>query len=163
MFKRLASGLLDLIYPPVCVLCRDPLSDPFKSFQVCPRCYGSIHLVRPPFCLGCGRPLDSSLSDTCKICSRHPVRFDHGWSACLYQDRLRELLHAFKYRQKTGLRHLFAHLIFKFLNRYNFHLDVFDCLCPIPLSRQQTGGRSAVLKGSRRLASPESRYPLRSG
>lgn len=67
------------------------------------------------------------------ICQKQNPDFDFAWCACHFHGRLRELIHGFKYRQKTGLRKLFGYCMQEFLTHYKLDIDQFDLLMPIPL------------------------------
>lgn len=92
-------------------------------------------LNRPPFCVKCSRFLENpEAGNLCRACLRFKPAFDFAWAACLYEEPLKELIHRFKYGQKTGLRHLFVPLITGFIQRYHLDIAQFDCLMPVPLA-----------------------------
>ncbi len=70
----------------------------------------------------------------CWYCRHREPPFDFAWSACLYDDPLKDLIHRFKYHQKTGLRRVLAGLMADFIHQYAFDINQFDFLMPIPLS-----------------------------
>ncbi|MEO6874973.1 MAG: double zinc ribbon domain-containing protein, partial [Opitutaceae bacterium] len=58
--RELARGLGDVVFPPVCVLCRglvdDGVGEPGRFRHVCGRCVKQIDFVAPPHCSMCGHP-----------------------------------------------------------------------------------------------------------
>jgi ComF family protein len=137
VLKELCLGLIDLVYPPHCYLCKTSLSHhsiPPRE-GLCPRCQSSIILNTPPFCVQCSRHLDQpQQSSKCVICREHHLSFDFAWSACLYEPPLKNLIHDFKYHEKTHLQFCFAQLVTAFINEHEFDIRQFDMLIPIPLS-----------------------------
>lgn len=144
--RSLYGGLLDLIYPRVCLLCRFPLHHSEPTECLCPVCRNRIHHNRPAFCQKCSRPINRNgitqkISGNqnenffCYHCQRHTLFFDRCWSATLYDDTMRQLLHLFKYGKNTGLRILFAELIADFVQRYHLPIHTCDLIVPVPLHR----------------------------
>jgi ComF family protein len=63
---------------------------------------------------------------------------------------LKTLIHSFKYGQKTGLRHLFVHIMASFIRDYHLDIAQFDLIAPIPLSStrlRERGYNQAQLLG----------------
>ncbi|MBL8012888.1 MAG: ComF family protein [Candidatus Omnitrophica bacterium] len=50
-----------------------------------------------------------------------------------YSPEVQQLLHLFKFHQKTLVRHIFGYLVKEFLRQYPLPLSSYDCLMPIPL------------------------------
>ena len=46
------NGLVDLLYPPVCLVCGEEQPE-----ALCPVCVRDIQPVAPPFCDRCGEPI----------------------------------------------------------------------------------------------------------
>lgn len=135
MFKDLMQGLGQLVYPPHCLVCSThDTADP-SGPGVCPACRAAIVLNRPPFCRKCSRCLGSHIEQTyCKECRNAKPSFDFAWGACLYEDPLKELIHRFKYGQKTRLRRLFADVMISHIKEYDLDIGQFDAIVPVPLS-----------------------------
>ena len=135
MFRLLADGLLDLIYPPFCILCENSLVPRYPKDVVCPQCENSLEFNHPPFCVKCSRCLDNETAHPrCKSCREIKPAFDFAWCACLYNDGMQKLIHQFKYNQKTFLAHYFKERIIQFIENYNLDIRQFDLIIPIPLS-----------------------------
>lgn len=136
MIKDCFCGIIDLIYPDVCILCKKPTPPSCKQEQLCPSCKNMIRKNIPPFCAKCSRPL-SAPSDPhnpfCKTCQRRSLYFDQAWGTCIYDDTMRRLIHLFKYGNKTALRHLFLELMLSFLDTCNIKLNDTDFIIPVPL------------------------------
>jgi len=128
--------LLNLIYPPICLLCREyiPATDPLgRKEQICHACQNSIPENRPPFCGKCSRALKDSSTAYCRACQKTPFAFDRAWGIFPYTPSMRRLIHLFKYGRKTALRHYFARRMLGFLQTYRVDLSTTDYLVPVPL------------------------------
>ncbi len=135
MITDILEGLLSLIYPPNCIICKSYLSADSLNKFVCPFCQLKIEKNVPPFCPKCSRSLGARpVSSLCSSCKKNKTHFDFAWCACIYNDFLKQLVHAFKYQQKTYLKEYLSELMFAFLDLYNLDIYQFDYLVPIPLS-----------------------------
>ena len=134
VLNDLLQGLSRLVYPPHCLVCTNHYTAHPPGPGVCPPCRAAIVFNRPPFCCKCSRHLGISVTNICKECRKTDPSFDFAWSACLYEDPLKELIHRFKYGQKTLLRRLLADLMASFVREYELDIGQFEAIVPIPLS-----------------------------
>ncbi len=143
MIRSFMDGLLDLVYPPICTICRHhPVTNPVYT-GVCHSCAKALPLSRPPFCLTCSRPLSAPVEHPrCLNCRKYHPHFDFAWGAAPYHDHLRRMIHRFKYHQKIYYRFIMAEMMCAYLQRYQLDIQQFDGLIPIPLSatRQRERG-----------------------
>jgi len=155
MLQDLLQGFRELVFPDNCFLCRTYLPPPHQE-QLCASCRLGIIPNTPPFCQQCSRHLSYFTEQgQCLSClGKHDFFFDRAWSACLYEEPLPQLLHAFKYHDKTHLRKLFHQLLTKYIDRYHLPIDQFDMVIPIPLhpARQRERGYNQAELLSRQLA-----------
>ncbi len=93
-------GLLDLVFPPACQVCRKS-----ATFPLCAACRGAFRLVRSPVCQKCGKPLrgPSDLIFTCIPCRHRRLRFAVARAAGIYDGTLREAIHALKFKGRRAL------------------------------------------------------------
>lgn len=162
MLRDLGQGLLDLLFPPICILCRQPLLPKDKTIQICSSCQGLVRPNRPPFCCHCSRPLDSLTQELCETCQDGNHDLDRVWAATIYNDTMRHLIHTFKYGSKTSLRNYFTQLLLAFIETYQLDLSCFDLILPIPLHparMRERGYNQSQLLGD--LISQEFRIPIR--
>lgn len=96
----LVRGLVDLLYPPACQICRSP-----GVYPLCRRCVDSFALIKQPFCQQCGKPLrgPSDLVFTCIPCRHRRWYFSCARAAGVYDGPLREAIHALKFGGRTVL------------------------------------------------------------
>ncbi|MDE2028871.1 MAG: ComF family protein, partial [Candidatus Omnitrophica bacterium] len=110
-FLRAACGIF---FPDNCLLCRRFLNSRHQR-QLCPDCLECLEF----------NPKTASTAVG--------FAFDQAWSACLYNDTAKKLLHAFKYNAKTSLSKTFVALMIDFIDRHRLPFNEFDLITPIPL------------------------------
>ena len=79
-------GILDLIYPPHCVVCRNA-----DDGYLCQKCIDKIALIEPPLCNKCGKPSQESICDECR---QHDYAFVCARSAAIFDGPLRDAIHS---------------------------------------------------------------------
>lgn len=93
--QSLAEGLLDLVYPPKCLIC-----GAFQPRYICPRCIDKINILGPYLCRRCGAPIDKSF---CIECKGRELFFDSTRCVAVYDGVLREAIHLLKYSGQACL------------------------------------------------------------
>lgn len=97
-FRFLAGGLLDLIYPPRCLVC-----ERYDTPSLCEDCSAAFTAIPEPLCQICGRPVEPEQSGPCRTCEAHREAFGDDWafdmarSAGIFEGSLRLALHRLKY------------------------------------------------------------------
>ncbi len=127
------NGLMNILYPSVCVLCHTSLFPSEPPPFVCPACLSSIQKNKPPFCRKCTRPLKSAPDLFCRNCRRSSFHFDHVYAACLYTPPFKRLLHLYKYGSLTVIRRLLSSFIIDFIELYQIPIHRFQIIAPVPL------------------------------
>lgn len=98
-FLAVSNGLLDVIYPPRCVVCHAWMS----SGALCELCVSGFVPLTPPFCSRCGVPT-TAYDPLCVPCSGGAEpSFDWSLAMGQYAGTLREAIHHLKYNGKTAL------------------------------------------------------------
>ncbi|MCR4336832.1 MAG: ComF family protein [Candidatus Omnitrophica bacterium] len=152
--SHLYTGFLDLIFPRLCIDCKKNLSShnlfTEDDFQLCLSCQTKIIENIPPFCERCPFPLEPQKESKilCSYCQHYLPHFDRAWSAAVYDDQIRDLIHLFKYHSKTALRHFFTHLLTNAIETYGLPARHCDLIIPIPLHptrRRERGYNQAEL------------------
>lgn len=131
-----ATAFLDLLFPPLCPLCRRRL-DEGRRDPLCGDCWASLERVRSPYCMICGLPfgsfgVGSEASHPCETCRRRRPVFSYARSATLYGDSVREALHALKFRGKPALSRALGDLLAEEGARL-IPVEAVECLIPVPL------------------------------
>ena len=146
ILSELLEGLLDIIYPPHCVICKQ--SDP-KWF--CPECQAKISYLEPPCCMRCGIPCNTGLCFDCRDINRS---FSSANSAAQFSEPIVEAIHQFKYGGHIALADSLAQIM---VNRFQkTELEgKFDLIIAVPEqdSRLIERGFNQAEELARRLAS----------
>ncbi|MBC7806189.1 MAG: ComF family protein [Akkermansiaceae bacterium] len=99
---RSGNGLLDLIYPPMCLVCGDRT----ETGTLCERCVASFLPIPEPCCRVCGRPREGENCGTCARFAEETGKsfaFDGACASAVYAGALRHAVHLLKYREKERL------------------------------------------------------------
>ena len=136
-FSRLLKGLRDIIYPKLCLACKQKLFPGSIDGFVCPGCWAKIKKNTPPFCRRCGRQLQGNVlaKNICPGCVRRPPHFDRAFSPCAYEGVTKKLIQEFKYKKKDYLGFTLSRLLIEFIKEYALPLDLIDWVVPVPLHR----------------------------
>ncbi len=136
--RFLWEGVLDLVYPPLCLLC-----ERWDRPPICDDCYAAFAPIPEPICEICGRPRTPSLP--CRNCEQALAvggwGFDAVRAANIYYGPLREGIHKLKYRQEETLGPLLGfHLanrcvVDELLSRE--WRQRFNAVIPVPLHAQR--------------------------
>jgi competence protein ComFC len=137
MLKSLFGGLIDILYPKVCLTCRKKLSSANVDNFVCLECWNNIKRNVPPFCSCCGRGLDKTgvQESTCSLCRKKKLYFDRAFSPCVYTGIIKELIHEFKYKNKDYLGLTLSRPMIEFIKEYNLPINEIDFIIPVPLHK----------------------------
>jgi ComF family protein len=103
VLDEFARGLSEVVFPPVCVHCRE-LVESGAAFQyLCERCVQQLEFVRAPHCSSCGHPYYGEVSaDTermCPHCEGLAPAFREGRTAVLFKGPARALVLELKYHR----------------------------------------------------------------
>ncbi len=110
---------------------------------------------KPPFCIKCGKQFKNQVKKNhlCRECVK--IRIGKVRAYGIYQGILRESIHLFKYRGKTGLALPLELMLFRAFKKY-FSCDDIDLILPVPLHRAKLAKRGfnqsfLLIKDFRRL------------
>ncbi|HEX3664933.1 MAG TPA: ComF family protein [Rhizomicrobium sp.] len=125
----MGTRLLDFIFPPLCSICRVPVS---AAHNLCGSCWSGISFLSGPLCEVCGFPFDfdAGTGTLCGACrQRHPA-FDKARALMRYDDNSRNLVLALKRADRLDLVPAFA----RWLERTGRELLMeSDLIVPVPL------------------------------
>ncbi len=130
-FAPLVRGLLELLLPAVCAVCRRPM-DEGEPGLVCGLCWGRLALLPAPRCDRCGHPASRH---TCRWCALLPPYVRSVRSVCwTHAGTGRAIVHALKYDRwelaADGMAERMARLAWP-----DDVLQERSALVPVPLSR----------------------------
>jgi ComF family protein len=166
VLQSFLHAVLDFLFPPLCHACRTFIPTA-GSLHICPDCREKMTPVSSPLCVLCGIPFVGGGQDhTCGACATSRRHFDAARAALVYDGVSRDLIHSFKYRNKTHLRRSLALLTVEKLTTF-VEARKPDLIIPVPLHRKRLRSRGfnqAVLLGelfSEQWQIPLDRYNLR--
>jgi ComF family protein len=108
------TPLIDLVFPPRCPLCGDPLGE---QGGLCTACWSKLVIPGQPACALCQRPLGDAFGEgeaaeiVCAPCLADPPKHDGIAAATLYNPASRDLVLAFKHGRRVSLGKLLGRLI----------------------------------------------------
>jgi ComF family protein len=137
--RRAGTAALDLILPPHCVSCGEPVT---IQGQLCVDCFRLTGFITEPCCARCGVPFvfaaQGGPDRLCPTCREHPPAFDRARAALRYDSQARRLLLPFKHADRTeNARTLVPHMA----RAGAALLRQADVLVPVPLHRRRLFAR----------------------
>lgn len=118
----LGRRLLDLIFPPRCIVCSR------LGTWLCAECISDLPYVVGPVCYQCGTPLPQGRS--CARCAQHPLEIERVHSVFLFQGPVRSAVHRLKYRNGRALAEPLGELMADWWVEQRISVDV---IVPVPL------------------------------
>ncbi|MBV8799081.1 MAG: ComF family protein [Alphaproteobacteria bacterium] len=145
LISRTVRTLADLLFPPLCLLCRSPVDEPLA---LCGGCWRGLTFLDGAMCATCGLPFefDPGAESLCGSCLSNPPAFDCARAAVRYDDASKGAILALKRADRLEFADLFARWL-----RHAAHplLEHADLIVPVPLHRFRLWSRrynqSAIL------------------
>jgi len=135
--RRIGRAALDLLFPPLCIICRETVREPGS---LCPDCWQTISFLDGPCCICCGLPfeLDPGPDTRCGACHAKPPSFDRARSVMRYDEHSRDPILALKHADRHDVVPAFA----RWLVRGGSDLiAAADVIVPVPLHRRRLWNR----------------------
>ena len=149
MITAIAKNLINLVYPIHCAVCGKGLGA-YEHPGVCPACKSKIRPNPKPYCRSCGRTVEKD-GLSCPDCRSERFHFDKAYSAYLYEDALKELIHLFKYNKRLSLSKMLSGLMVDFIKDNRELSNGIDVITFVPLAnsrlRERGFNQSKVLAG----------------
>lgn len=144
-FRQLWRGMVDLVVPPRCLVCR---ADVTAEASLCLACWQTLHFIDEPLCHVMGTPFEHDEGP--EALSPHAIAAPPPWqrarAAVVYNDAAKPLVHLLKYNDTPEAGHAMAHMM---LGAGRKLLNEADVIVPVPLHRQRLWSRrfnqSAIL------------------
>lgn len=92
----LPNRVLDLLLPPLCVNCQEPVA---AHQALCAPCWRTMNFIAAPVCAVCGASFDIPVDDgtVCSECLGSPPAFARARSAMAYDEASKRLVLSFKH------------------------------------------------------------------
>ena len=127
--RRMGRAALDLLFPPLCMMCRKPVGEPGA---LCPDCWKNVSFIDGPACTSCGLPFefDAGADTRCATCLANPPAFDRACSVMRYDEFSKGPILALKRADRHDVVPAFA----RWLERAGRDLITdADVIVPVPL------------------------------
>ncbi len=118
------EGLVDFVFPPLCLGCGEYYDD---KTQICAVCISNMQPFDYPLCLNCRAFIPDGIE--CPVCKGDTIIL---FAYTDYQMPLKEIIHQFKFEGITSPSETFARLIYE-KYRDRFAQVKANALIPIPL------------------------------
>ena len=135
MICRLFTSLLNVLYPPTCIICKTPC---FNAHLLCGKCWSNITFITRAYCKKCGTSFLSNdriclCTDECCVYENHVY---HSTRPIVeYNSIAKDLIKGFKFHAKFEIMKLFRCWFNSMLKEYDYR-DV-DYIVPIPLYKKK--------------------------
>lgn len=130
--KWVARGLLDALYPPVCLVCSELSEGPFP--HCCPRCYAAFQAIGEVCCRLCGEPFTGPPSPRlCLRCMRRPPPYEWCRSLFRHTGAVAQVLAGLKYRRVLAHASPLQEAVVKAALRFDRVVRA-DLHVPVPMS-----------------------------
>ncbi len=133
ILRRFCCSAANVVFPLRCIICEEDINQ-YETIPLCREHRGKIILIKQPFCDICGKQMVSqeSMEMICRDCRREKWHFDRAFSATIYSDEMRELVHFYKYRMRHYMATPFADLMVEFMQKHIDYQEI-DFVVPVPL------------------------------
>ena len=148
------AASIDLLLPPVCLLCGELLPTDHSAQSFCQDCSANIPPLGAAHCSRCAQPFpDSTSIHLCGNCLKRPPSFSIVYVAGLYQGGIKDAVHRLKYRNQISLARPLGQLLGKVIEAAEGDF-VPDCIVPVPLhlDRLRQRGYNQALEVARPIA-----------
>ena len=156
MIEYVTEGLLNLIFPLNCRICKKPIRES-KGYSICEDCFQTIELIAKPYCVKCNKPLSLSpdwegleVELWCVDCKNKHFSFEFSRSVGKYSGVLKEAIHLFKYQGEKKLAKPLGNLLINYLKENPKFRELIDLIIPVPLHKdnlKERGFNQSVLLG----------------
>jgi ComF family protein len=137
LLRRAGNGLLDFLFPPLCIQCRAHVGG---AGGLCAQCWGAIGFIEGPACTTCGLPFDVPVFEEtkCAACHADPPAFDKARAIMRYDEASKGAILAFKHADRLDLVPSFV----RWLERVGGALTTeCDLIVPVPLHHTRLWSR----------------------
>src|SRR5215831_17752625 len=148
--KSFLNSGLGLLYPEWCQLCDAARATASESL-ICAHCRADVRFIEPPFCSRCGLPFEGAFTQPfeCANCLTSEWEFEFARSAVIARDKMREVIHRYKYQRALWFEPFLAELLIR-KAQPELQQGHWDWIVPVPL--HPTKQREREFNQAERLA-----------
>ena len=131
--KRIAQGVLDVIYPRTCPFCDGILK---REQDLCEECYSKLRYIEEPRCKKCGKQLPKDELEYCYDCAITAHMYKEGVAVFVYNDMVSKSIYRFKYHNRRYYARAYGVLMARYCKETikRWHPDV---LIPVPIHHKK--------------------------
>lgn len=133
--ERAGRLALDLLLPPHCLTCDQPVGAPG---QFCPACFHQTRFITEPCCARCGVPFETTrrveAGLDCPICQADPPPWGQARAALRYDEQTKRIILPFKYGDRVETARALAPMMVRAAGDL---VRLADWLVPVPLHRRR--------------------------
>jgi ComF family protein len=144
---KVLTSLIDLIYPPRCLICQAFLQDQVtllggQDLPFCQVCFKDFSEIESPICSLCGRPFSDGAGHDriCEDCIRRRPFYDIARAPYLYDGALMKAIHELKYAQRSHLADSLGLLLALFAQTWIGEMEG-SLVMPVPLHPKRLRAR----------------------
>jgi ComF family protein len=133
LFRTALDTGLNLVYPPVCQICREERAGAAEGY-VGPNCWSGVRFVSAPFCERCGLPFEGEMTHPfeCANCQEMELHFRSARSAVVANALLLDVIHRYKYKRAVWFEPFLAGLLISKASPA-LAAEKWDFIVPVPL------------------------------
>lgn len=131
-FINLLKKTVEYILPKRCFSCAEFIQG---EDGFCGSCWQKFNFITSPFCKTCGTEFELRTLEAysnCLKCISSPPAFDRARAIFKFDENSKNIIHAFKYYDKTVLAKQFAKML---CERYANEMDDASIIVPVPMYR----------------------------
>jgi ComF family protein len=108
-----SADILNILFPPKCLKCETFIHS--ADTGLCHKCWANINFITDPKCYICSHPFEYSSSpyELCLKCVNHKPLYDKVYTVFKYDEHSKDLMHKFKYNDRTYMAKYFAKWILR--------------------------------------------------
>ena len=130
--QRSARDGLDVLLPPLCVMCEQMVS---QSHGFCGECWRGFSFISQPMCSCCGLPFEYEAQTIhenalCGNCIEETPHFKTARAALVYNEQSKNIILPFKHLDRTDYARAMARVM---LHAGQVIIEQADLLLPVPL------------------------------
>ena len=131
--------LLRIIFPEVCPVCGDVLTDKNRckgNPYICKYCYSTLSFAKGRRCLKCAKSVDDETKVICGECERKERFFDRGFALLTHDEAAKKIIYGFKFDYNLDNLRFPALEAALRIGRVINHLGV-EAFIPVPLHKSR--------------------------
>lgn len=133
LWRRLAAGVADLLYPPICAACEEDLGQSPDESRLCDDCRARLAEPATFRCPKCAARIAVTFQEgDCPWCREHGLKFDRTFTLGTYHDDLREAVLRSKHGGSEALTGSLTTLLFRRNEAAIRELGI-DLIAPVPM------------------------------